>query len=161
MLDNRRSATVLVTPTAPLSTPLLKGAGGMADSDSTSLKICGKCREPKPVEMFARSIASKDGRNSVCRACDSDRQGRRYAGLSDVEKAALRARPRLNVWPRSKTDAYMRQQRTSARAYQKRFPKKVAARNAVAYALRTGRLTRKPCEVCGSLRTSVWASRRL
>jgi hypothetical protein len=33
--DNSRDATVLVTPAAPLTTPLLKGAGGMADSQRT------------------------------------------------------------------------------------------------------------------------------
>lgn len=54
--ENKRSAGVLLTLAAPLTTPLLKGAGGMAVSQSTTPKICPICSAAftRPANYSAR-----------------------------------------------------------------------------------------------------------
>jgi hypothetical protein len=53
--DNSRDATVLVTPAAPLTTPLLKGADGMADFQRTPEPV----RHPRATNWKGgRSVAS-------------------------------------------------------------------------------------------------------
>ena len=47
--DNSRDATVLITPAAPLTTPLLKGAGGMA------------IRKRTPEDRFWAKVQQSDG----------------------------------------------------------------------------------------------------
>ncbi len=37
-------------------------------------KVCGKCKNEKPIEEFTKNIANQDGRNTICRTCASERQ---------------------------------------------------------------------------------------
>lgn len=37
--------------------------------DNIELKICGKCKEPKLIELFSKYKANKDGYKSYCKVC--------------------------------------------------------------------------------------------
>ena len=41
-------------------------------------KVCGTCKEEKPVEEFRNRTAAKDGKQSVCAICDKIRQSEYY-----------------------------------------------------------------------------------
>jgi hypothetical protein len=43
----------------------------------------------------------------------------------------------------------------SCASYRRNNPEKIAAKQAVAYAIRTGKLIKKPCEVCGSKKSQA------
>ena len=42
-------------------------------------KVCGTCKERKPLTEFARNRAELDGRQRVCKTCDNARRGVRRA----------------------------------------------------------------------------------
>ena len=50
----------------------------------------------------------------------------------------------LPIWDR------MARKRDMERMLRKKYPERYSAKDKVRYALRTGRLTRRPCEVCGN-----------
>ena len=65
---NERSALVLRTPHALLTTPLLVGAGGMADPKSIQ-KICTRCRTQQPIDQFYPDKRYSGGVISWCKSC--------------------------------------------------------------------------------------------
>lgn len=87
--------------------------------------------------------------------------GRQTPKCDCGECARCRKRVYLREWKRrnrDKTAAYARTRRArnpeatreGVRRYQQAHPERKMAHNAVTHALRDGRLTRKPCEVCGA-----------
>ena len=46
---------------------------------SSLMKVCTRCKNPKPLSAFAKRTASKDGLASWCRECFADRAKVRYA----------------------------------------------------------------------------------
>lgn len=117
------------------------------------MKICKKCRGEFAIEDFPPYSANgKTGRRGVCRKCWNEKwspivlrhQNRYYHenrnGLADRAKA--RALKRYRDDPQS--------QLTRSRAYEERYPERKGARSAVLKAIRSGRLKREPCRICGN-----------
>jgi 5-methylcytosine-specific restriction endonuclease McrA len=50
----------------------------MADTDS-ALKRCRVCGESKPLDQFHRDRARRDGRQTICKACGTVHERKRYA----------------------------------------------------------------------------------
>lgn len=105
-------------------------------------KRCKTCRQVKPLTAFYKHPSCPNGLGS-CKTCrvkyvsgwyqenkESRKKYRRQYGLANPEKERL--------W-----------QLTARRNTYRRHPQRVRARNAVYTAKRTGRLSEKPCEVCG------------
>lgn len=42
--------------------------------DSATLKVCTKCKMPKPISAFHKSKKTKDGRKEACKQCRSTRK---------------------------------------------------------------------------------------
>lgn len=78
-----------------------------------------------------------------CKLCrDRIRKAQQYAAMTPEERRAWKARKdRLK---RYETD------RRARRRHEAKYPEKAAARDAVQRALRSGRLVRQPCFVCGA-----------
>jgi hypothetical protein len=55
------------------------------------MKRCGKCKEEKPFDAFARSKAEKDGYFGWCKPCHSAHRRQASKPLTDEERAARRA----------------------------------------------------------------------
>jgi hypothetical protein len=111
--------------------------------DTNSGKTCSKCGETKPLDEFYRHPQMTDGRLGKCKECTKKDVKRRYDMNPEVIAAYERKRTQT---PHRKAKAieYQHTRRT-------KFPEKYKARQAVANAIRDGRLVRQPCEVCGSL----------
>lgn len=87
MWENSGVAAALVTPTAPLTTPLLKGAGGMADPHRTpgTCAKCGTALKAKQDTYCSRSCASSatgSGKTVAYQARRADARGKFEASFT-------------------------------------------------------------------------------
>lgn len=115
---------------------------GETEVAMSSSKSCFKCGSTKPVDEFYRHPRMADGRLNKCKECTKKdvRSNRKsnveYYRAYDLERAK---RPE-----RAKAAAEI------ARRWRRSDARITAAHNAVARAVASGRLVRKPCERCGS-----------
>lgn len=97
------------------------------------MKRCSKCGAEKPLEAFAPRGDRPSGRQYQCRECQNDKartpEGRRIKKRYDVKHGV-----------------------EIKSAWRNRNPKKRYAHEQVAYAIKTGRLEKGSCEICGSLK---------
>lgn len=97
------------------------------------VKTCGKCRTEKPLEAFAARKDSRDGRHSICRACDAVRGRARY----EREREARLEQARV-YYQENAAAIYARNV-----AWQKANPEAVQKQRRRANAKRQGSLDRK------------------
>ena len=106
-------------------------------------KTCFKCRHTKPLSEFYRHSRMADGHLNKCKSCTKcDARIHRVSKIDQVNKYD-RERARLD---HRKNDHRERQ-----RQYRTKYPERQAAYNAVARAIKSGKL-HKPseCEGCGN-----------
>jgi hypothetical protein len=104
-------------------------------------KTCFKCSLMRPIEEFYKHPRMADGRLNKCKTCTKSDVKKRYERL---DGCASYERKRA-VDPKRKEQALKYQ-----RARRAKHPEKTKANRAVYNALQGGRLTRGPCEVCGT-----------
>ncbi len=120
--------------------------------DATRAKACFKCGEVKLLAEFYRHRAMLDGYLNKCKVCTKkDVAKHREENLEkirdyDVQRAKLphrkeKAKRVLKEWRENNPDKVKEQR--------ERYPERVRARNIVYNAIRSGKLTKQPCEKCG------------
>lgn len=108
----------------------------------SSSKQCFKCEKEKSLVEFYRHKAMADGRLNKCKSCTkSDVSKHREANIERIRKYD---RDRAKNPERAKAAAEV------SAAWRAEDARRGACHNAVARALRSGRLIRKPCIRCGS-----------
>lgn len=102
-------------------------------------KECSKCgvSYPRTPEFFRRRKDRKDGLNDVCKVCHAAYN--REWKVKNREKI-IESRRRYESSDKGKASG----NRTRMRHYHKH-----QARTAVWYALKVGKISKQPCEVCG------------
>lgn len=110
-------------------------------------KTCFRCERTLPVEEFYRHPKMKDGRLGKCKDC----------ARRDVTTNRANKREQYTAYEKGRG---ARPERRAAKLgysakHNRLHPEKRAARLAVSNALRDGRLTRKPCEVCQNPKTEA------
>lgn len=111
-------------------------------SGSLHIKTCGRCGIAKPLHDFYAQPTSKDGLQSACKECV--KTGMRAARARNRNHYVLYDNQREQTQERKADKAEARKRHRAL------HPDKARARNAVNNAIRDGRLTRQPCEHCGS-----------
>lgn len=119
------------------------------------MKQCKDCKEVKPVSDFYSHPKTADGYLPNCKPCHSRRVKENRARNSDryreYEKARAsdpqRVAARLEY---QRSERGREAMRASRRRYRENNPIKRAAHIITGNALKSGRLVRQPCEVCGS-----------
>jgi len=105
-------------------------------------KWCFKCKTTKPVEEFYRHPKMADGRLGKCKTCTK----------ADVKTHYRATLPERKAYEKRRSQETMR--KAAVARYQRKrrdlHPEKTAARDAVANALRDGRLVKGPCKECGA-----------
>ena len=114
---------------------------------TTTVKTCFKCQAVKPITDFYVHPAMGDGRLGKCKECTKRDVAENYR--ANVAHYAEYERERFQ---RPERKAAVLQHQRNRRA---RNPEKSIARNAVGNAIRDGRLTRLPCEVCGDAKSEA------
>lgn len=110
--------------------------------ESTSRKVCFKCGRRRLLKFFYRHPNMADGHLGKCVDCTKEDVGSNYV-KTRAARSAYEARRARNPERKAKQARY--NQATRARN-----PEKYKARNAVSNALRSGKLIKQPCHVCGS-----------
>lgn len=129
------------------------------------MKVCKRCRQERPLGEFYKHKGTRDGRLSFCKECKRAEQRRRYdENMQDPEwvaKERERTRERnlrLGYWEKYKRNR-TREQQDKVNEHRYRFrrrnPDKARAHNRVSKALRTGKLQKKPCDVCGATKVEA------
>ena len=105
-------------------------------------KMCFKCEQIKPLSEFYKHKAMGDGHLGKCKECakvdviTNRKLNINYYRAYDSERAKLKKR----IESRAKV----------TRRRRKEFPPYQQAHNAVSRAIANGKLTRMPCQMCGS-----------
>lgn len=109
-----------------------------------STKTCKWCHETKSINDFPKHSRMKDGHLNQCWSC-------RCAYLSQYRKtpSGKASRQKEKQYPDAKKRYKQSEKGKLTSKRYKRDPVKESAKNAVAYALRMGKLTKQPCFVCG------------
>ena len=102
------------------------------------MKKCFKCGEDKDLDLFYKHSRMKDGYLNKCKECTKKdtHNHRHFSNRREYILAYDRARGG-------------RQSNESLREYRKRFPKKYKSHSIVNYAIKSGKLFKEPCSVCG------------
>jgi hypothetical protein len=107
----------------------------------THSKKCFKCNAIKPLEDFYRHAAMADGRLNKCKYCAKKDAGKHR--IDNIERVREYDRERAKSPHRAKLAAGI------TRIWRAEDKRRQAAHSAVARAVRSGNLTKKPCARCG------------
>jgi hypothetical protein len=105
------------------------------------MKQCFKCRKTLPLEEFYQHKMMADGHLGKCKECAKRDEKKRRK--SHPERFSMYERIRFQR-PERKRQILETQRRRRAK-----FPEKARAYGAVRYAVKSGKLVRGPCEICG------------
>ena len=103
-------------------------------------KVCKKCQEKKHITGFYLHKGMADGRLSFCKECVKERV-RSYSHTEDSKKLQ-------KEW--NKTEKGRAKHKRHTQRYRRLYPEKYKAATMAMNAVRSGKLIKKPCEVCGS-----------
>lgn len=112
-------------------------------------KTCFKCNKRKPIDEFYKLERMADGHLNKCKTCTKKDVSNRYRSPEGRKKV------RKYDAMRQQTEHRRRQRRIYQRNRRKNNPGVFRANNAVNNALRDGRITKLPCEVCGNKRSQA------
>src|SRR5438128_11621047 len=104
-------------------------------------KTCFKCGITQTLDNFYKHSRMSDGHIGKCKTCNKKDVQENYA-LRRQQYSEYDQKRRQRPERKQKQLEYQRQRR-------QREPEKDKARYAVSNAVRDGRLTKQPCEVCG------------
>lgn len=116
------------------------------------MKTCFKCEEEKPLSEFYVHKHMGDGHLNKCKACTKIDTQLRYQQKMQDPHWVDSERERQRIKERNKrSTAQMRHfnKLMHAALWRRKNPKKFKAQYCVGNAVRSGSLTRQPCEVCG------------
>ena len=106
---------------------------------------CRKCGKAKDVKEFDRKIEEAGYEIWNLRHC-KECTHRIYLKRYEQPKKRRALNRASKNWKLKHPERHAE----LAREYRKRHPEKIIAQNRLNYAIRMGRIQRKPCEVCGS-----------
>jgi hypothetical protein len=120
-------------------------------------KICRKCGDDKPITEFYVHKQMADGYLNICKVCVKLRVKKHRS-----ENDSVREYDRRRYWEDPARMEYAKKQRkewyanNKERAFEnakkqiKKNPEKRRAHNMVSNAIRSGKLLKQPCKICGA-----------
>lgn len=102
------------------------------------MKVCFKCNVQKPLSDFYKHPAMADGHLGKCKICAKKD--------SYVHRHESPSREKILAYDRARGG---RQTLKDLQDYRAKYPKKYKAHCAVNYAIKSKKLFKEPCEICG------------
>jgi hypothetical protein len=109
------------------------------------VKKCFKCGQSQPLENFYRHPQMADGHLGKCKGCARE----------DVKDNYQNRRPQYAEYYKSRDASQSRKDWRKTRSRSAEAQSRVAARWAVANAVRDGRIEQLPCRVCGDVNSEA------
>lgn len=106
------------------------------------MKTCFKCNETKPLTEYYKHAAMKDGHLNKCKLC-----AKKDVHLHRHESTS---REKILAYDRARGS---RQTLQKLQEYRAKYPKKYKAHSIVNYAIKSKKLFREPCQICGNENT--------
>jgi hypothetical protein len=106
------------------------------------MKTCFKCGESKPLTEYYKHGQMKDGHLNKCKTCTKKDV--------HVHRHESPSRERILAYDRARGN---RQTLEYSKEYRAKYPKKYKAHYIVSYAIKSKKLFREPCEICGNEET--------
>ena len=116
-------------------------------STGTDLKKCFKCGKRKPLNEFYKHPEMRDGHLGKCKECNKKDVRENY-----FKNRGYYAKYEQKRYQTPKRKKYVA---NACRLRSKRYPEKAKAHYLTSNAIRDGRLTKQPCEVCGKLKVEA------
>jgi hypothetical protein len=117
-------------------------------------KRCSICSEIKPLILFYKKINSKDGLRSDCRKCCNERSRKYRLKNKDKIRDSERIRHQTIERKQKCLEYYQKNKGNKVLEYMHQYrlknKDKISAHNKVSWAIASGSLIRKPCEICGA-----------
>ena len=115
------------------------------------MKQCFKCKETKPLDQFYIHLGMADGHLNKCKTCTkidtAERENRKKQDFQWYEKELERHRVKSAKW---RQDGFKSEYALASNiAWQLRNKNKRKAHNKVSNAIKSGKLARQPCCICG------------
>lgn len=119
------------------------------------MKNCFKCGEVKPITEFYKHPKMTDGHLGKCKSCTrADSEIRRKIKEKDLEwqeKEMARHREKSRVFRMTAGIAGPKRSNDAVKKWDSQNPEKKYAHGKVARAIKSGRISKNPCEVCGDI----------
>lgn len=111
------------------------------------MKTCFKCLQSLPLEAFYKHSRMGDGHLGKCKECTK----------TDVKKHRLEKLEHIRAYDRMRASKPHRKElaKRLQMRWKAEFPNRKRASSLVASALRSGRLKKMPCWVCGEARSEA------
>lgn len=106
------------------------------------MKTCFKCEQAKPLSDFYKHPKMLDGHFNKCKAC---------AKADTVKHRAENDHVRAYDRERAKRPERVAKTVANTARWRNDKPEAVSAHNKVARAIKSGRLVKQPCRVCGTM----------
>ena len=118
------------------------------------VKTCFKCGKAKPIEDFYKHSAMKEGHLNKCKDCTKndikENRHKKIIYYKIYENKRSNSSKRVNARKQyATTEAYKESHKKSLKKYRERFKYKTIARAILRREVLAGRITKKPCEICG------------
>lgn len=118
----------------------------------SAVKVCRNCLKSKQLGEFYAHPAMKDGHVNKCKSCQKER----IANYRKKNLDKVRARDRLRGRTEERLEKNKIRGRIKAKEYapykekwRKLNPAKIKAHSKLRWAIKSKRLQREPCEICG------------
>ena len=120
------------------------------------MKPCNQCHNTKPLSEFYRHPKTADGYLPHCKECHKqnvkENRARKADRYREYEKSRATAPHRIELRKQyAKSERGKQISTASKRRYQKKNPLKRAVHVITGNAIRSGRLVKEPCQVCGNM----------
>ena len=119
------------------------------------VKTCFKCGQEKPITEFYKHPKMGDGYFDKCKECTKDDNNKNRDKKLSYYKEYDRSRAMLPKRVEARkayahTENGKRSRMETTKKYRRENPEKWLAHAAVSYAIKTGKIIKKPCEICGA-----------
>ena len=114
------------------------------------MKDCGRCGKRKDASEFYVNRASEDGLTAMCRLCSAEYQKARRERLNASKPEGWKKKTEdkasyMKAW-HEKHPGYMTQ---AKRDWWNKNRDRMRVKDALRYAIRTGKVVKLPCQECG------------
>ncbi len=120
------------------------------------MKICTKCKKSQEESNFYKNRTNIDGLAVHCKECrEAYKKKYRQENKEKISKYFKEYNKHKGYNTIKKTPQQIEKRKEYIKRYKSKNPEKIKAHKTVECALKAGRLTKKPCVICGDKNTEA------